>query len=121
MLSDHFHGLNTTFSVYKPMINLNCVFISYTPQRLCYYNANYSKNIVLFGKCYREWLPQHLLNRKSLEFSCAVTISRLCKRMEARSLHKSTQTFSTQFTAKDIDFLHFSSVSCQKHIVMNIE
>ncbi len=33
----------------------------------------------------------------------------------------STQKFSTQFTAKDIDFLHFSGVSCQKRIEMNIE
>ncbi len=126
MLSGHFHvllcGLNITFSASKPIANRNCVFISYTPQRLCYYNANYSKNIVLFGKCLREWLPQRLLNRKSLEFSCAVTIARLCKRAETRSLHVNTDVLvSTQFTAKDIDFLYFSSVSCQKHIKMNIE
>ncbi len=78
------------------------------------------KKIVLFGKCLREWPPQRLLNRKSLEFSRSVTISCLRKRAEACSLHV-TQTFSTEFTAKDIDFLHFSSVSCQKHMKMNIE
>ncbi len=48
------------------MTNLNCVFISYTPQKLCYYNANYSKNIVLFGK-----------------------------RVEAHSLHVNTDVFNT--------------------------
>ena len=29
--------------------------------------------------------------------------------------------FSTLFIAKDVDFLHFSGVSCQKRIKMNIE
>ncbi len=77
------------------MTNLNCVFISYTPQRLCYYNANYSKNIVLFGKCLREWLTQRFLNRKSLEYSPAVTISCLRKRVEAHSLHVKTDVFNT--------------------------
>ncbi len=75
------------------MTNLNYVFISYTPQILCYYNANYSKNIVLFGKCLQEWLPQRLLNKKSLEFLHAVTILRLRKRAEARSLHVNTNVF----------------------------
>ncbi len=85
---------------------------------MCYYNANYSKNIVLFGKCLREWLPQCLLNRKSLEFSHTVTILHLNKRVEVRSLHVNTDVFNTVH-CKHIDFLHFSSVSCQKHIEMN--
>ncbi len=37
------------------------------------------------------------------------------------TVYMSTQTFSTQFTTKDIDFLHLFSVSCQKHIGMHIE
>ncbi len=37
--------------------------------------ANYNINIVLLGKCRREWLSSHLLNRKSLEFSRIVTNS----------------------------------------------
>ncbi len=53
-----FYGLNTRYSASKPITNLNCVFISYTPQILSYYNANYNKNIVLSGKCLREWLPE---------------------------------------------------------------
>ncbi len=80
-----FYGLNTTYSASKPITNLNCVLISYTLQMLCYYNANYNKNIVLLGKCQWEWLPQRLLNWKSLEFSCVVTISHLCKRAETCS------------------------------------
>ncbi len=103
------------------MTNLNCVFISYTLQSLCYYNANYSKNIVLFGKCLREWLPQCLLNRKSLEFLRAVTILHQRKRAEARSLPVNIDVFNTVHCKIDIDFLHFLSVSCQKHIEMNIE
>ncbi len=90
-----FYGLNTTFSASKLITNLNCVFISYTSQRLCYYNANYNENIVLLGKWLREWLPQRLLNRKSLELSHSVTISRLHKIAEACSLLVNTETFNT--------------------------
>ncbi len=90
-----FCRLNITFSASKPITNLNCVFISYAPQRLCYYNANYTKNIVLFGKCLREWLPQHLLNSKYLKFSRNVTISRLRKSAEMHSLHVNTDVFNT--------------------------
>ncbi len=101
MLGGHFHALILWCKHHifhfqtKPMTNLNCVFISYTPHRLCYYNANYSKNIVLFSKCLQEWLPQRLLNRKCLEISRAVTISHLRKRAEALSLHVNTDVFNT--------------------------
>ncbi len=47
--------------------------------------------------------------------------SRVCAKEWKRTVYMSTQTFSAQFTAKDIYFLHFSSVSCQKHIKMNVE
>ncbi len=30
-----FYGIHTTFSAFKPITNLNSVFMSYTPQRLC--------------------------------------------------------------------------------------
>ncbi len=53
--------------------------------------------------------------------SRALWQSRACAKEWKHAVYMSTQTFSTQFTAKDIDFLHFSSVSCQKHIEMNIE
>ncbi len=46
-----FYGLNTTFSASKSITTLNCVFISYTPQKLSDWVANYNKNIVLLGKC----------------------------------------------------------------------
>ncbi len=91
----HFMVLNSTFSASKVITNLNYVFISYTSQRLCYYNANYNKNFVLLGKCLREWLPQRLLNRKSLEFSQVVTISHECKRAETCSLLVNTEVFNT--------------------------
>ncbi len=90
-----FYGLYTTFSASKLITNLNCVIISYASQTLCYYNANYNKNIVLLVKCLSEWLPQRLLNRKSLEFLCIVTISCLCKRAEACSLLVNTEVFNT--------------------------
>ncbi len=115
-----FYGLNTTFSASRPITNLNCVFISYTSQRLRYYNPNYNKNIVLLGKCLWKWLPQRLLNRNLLN-SCALWQSHACAKERKHAVYLSTQKFSTQFTAKDIDFLHFSSACCQKHIKMNIE
>ncbi len=71
----NFNDLNITFSDSKTVTNLNDAFISYTLQRLCHYDANYNKNIVLLDKC----LPPHHPKWKSLEFSCAVTISHLLK------------------------------------------
>ncbi len=41
----NFVVLNSTFSASKPITNLNCVFISYTLQRLCYESANYNKTL----------------------------------------------------------------------------
>ncbi len=102
MLSGHFHASKHKIFRFQPTTNLNCVFISYTPQRLCYYNANYNKNIVLFVICLQELLPQRLLNRKSLEFSCAVTISHLHKRAEARSLHINTEVFNIAHRKRQI-------------------
>ncbi len=56
MLNGHFYALilwsnNHIFGFQAPITNLNVVFISYTSQRLCDYDANYNKNIVLLGKC----------------------------------------------------------------------
>ncbi len=55
MLNSHFYALiynlNIIFSDAKPITNLNDAFISYTPQSLCDWDANYNKNIVLLGKC----------------------------------------------------------------------
>ena len=45
--------LNTTISACKPFTNLNCVFISYAPQKVSDLVANYNKNIVLLSK-YRQ-------------------------------------------------------------------
>ncbi len=117
-----FYGLNTTFSASRPITNLNCVFISYTSQRLCYYNANYNKNVVLSGKCLRKWLPQRLLNRKSLEFSHIVTILHLHKIAEACSLLVNTEVFNTVH-GKRHRFLAFFgcflSITYQKEYQMN--
>ncbi len=74
-----------------------------------------NKNIVLFGKCPREWLAQCLLNRKSLEFSCAVTISHLRKRAEACSLHVNTDVFNTVHCKRD-RFLAFFECILSKWI-----
>ncbi len=46
-----FYGLNTTFSAFKSITNPNCVFISYTLQRLCDFKANYNKN----KNCFIGW------------------------------------------------------------------
>ncbi len=124
MLSGHFHALilwsKQDIFCFQTNDYLNCVFISYTPQRLYYHNTNYSKNIVLFGKCLRKWLPLCLLNRKSLEFSRAVTISRLSKRAEARSLHVNTDVFNTVHRKRH-RFLAFFECILSKNIEMNID
>ncbi len=75
-------GLNTKFSVSKPITNLNCVFMSYMPQKLFPLVANYNINIVLLGKFWQKWLPQsgffvfskgNLLNSRTLGQSHACT------------------------------------------------
>ncbi len=53
--------------------------------------------------------------------SCALWQYHACAKERKHAVKMSTQKFSTQFTAKDIDFLYFSCVSCQKHIEMNIK
>ncbi len=105
-----FYGLNTTFSAFKSITNLNGVFMSNTPQRLkCDY---VNKNMILLGKCQLEQHASTFLNRKSLEFSCFMLISRLRKRVEACiSKQKLMVNFSTLFTAKEVDSMHFLSIS----------
>ncbi len=124
-LSGHFHalifGLNTTFSTSKPITNLICVFISYTLQRLCCYNANYNWKTLFYWANDCENVFLNVFSTGNLLNSRVLWQSRACTKERKHAVYMLTQTFSTQFTTKDIDFLHFSSVSCQKHIKMNIE
>ncbi len=53
--------------------------------------------------------------------SCTLWQYRACTKEWKHAIKIWTQKFSTQFTAKYIDFLHFSGVFCQKCIEMNIE
>ncbi len=69
--------------------------------------ANYNKNIVLLGTGRQEWLPPYLLHRKSFE-----SLESHCQNLAPAQIHGSIQftcqqKFSTLFTAKDIDFMHF--------------
>ncbi len=81
---------------------------------------NYNKNIAWLGKCDKNgflnvFSTGNLLNSRQL------WQYRACAKERKRAVKMSTQKFSTRFNAKDIDFLHFSGVSCQKRIEMNIE
>ncbi len=111
-----FYGLNTTYSASKSISNLNCVFISYTLQKLCYYNANYNKNIVYENGFLNVFSIGNLLNSCTLWQYCTSAKEWKC------AVKMSTQKFSTQvFTTKDRCIAFFRCVSCQKHIKMNIE
>ncbi len=71
------------------------------------------------GKCLKKWLPQCLLNSKSLEFSRIVKISHLYKRAEACSLLVNTEVFNT-IHRKRHRFPEFFGYFL-KHIKMYIE
>ncbi len=113
MLDSHFHALilwskHHIFGCQTDHYPEGCLYFIHTAK------------FVLLDKCRRECLPRRL-KRKSLEFSHAVTISRLRKSAEAsRTKQKLTFKFSTLFTAKDVDFKHFK-VFRTKYIEMNIE
>ncbi len=98
--------------------NLNCVFISYTSCKDCDYNANYNKTLFYCTNTYENGFFSIFSRGNPLEFSHIVTILHLCKIAEVNSLHVNKKKFSTQ---KNPDFIHFSGVSCQKCIKMNIE
>ncbi len=87
-----------------------CVIIMLITVKTLLYSGNAFENGFL-----NVFSTGNLLNSRAL------WQSRACAKERKRAVYMSTQTFSTQFTTKEIDFLHFSSVSCQKHIKMNIE
>ncbi len=99
--------LTTTFSVSRPITNLNCVFISYMPQRLFVLVANYNKNVLL-GKCNQKWLPQsgyfvfstvNLLNSHALRESV--------QKSQNMTTNVCQMTFLAQFTTTDAILKHF--------------
>ncbi len=88
----------------------DCVIIMLITVKSLFYMANAYENGFL-----------NIFSTGNLLNSRALWQSRACAKERKHAIYMSTQTFSTQFTSKYIDFLHFSSVSCQKHIKMNIE
>ncbi len=98
------------FAICLAITNLNCVYISYTPQRLCYYNANYSKTLFYSGNAYKNGFL-NIFSTGNLLNSRMLWQSRACAKEQRHTIYMSTQTFSTQFTTKDINFLHFWIVS----------
>ncbi len=96
-----FYGLNTYFIHTEKIVIIMLITI-----KTLFYWANAYEN--------------GFLNRTFLEFSHIVTISHLCKREEAHSLHVNIRTFQDSSQQKT-DFLYFSGDSCQKRIKMNIE
>ncbi len=88
----------------------DCVIIMLITIKTLFYWANAYENGFL-----NVFSTGNLLNSRTL------WQSRAWAKERKHTVYMSTQTLSTQFTAKDIDFLHFSSISCQKHIEMNIK
>lgn len=75
-----FYSLDSTFSMSKPITNLNGVLIWYTPQKHCDLVANDTKKIILLGTK----IAFHVFfSRKSLEFSCT-TMSGTCTERRLR-------------------------------------
>ncbi len=77
---------NSTISASNPINNLNCVFISYLPQKWFDLVVNYNKNIVLLIKYWQKWLPG-LTSATNLTILRVVKLSHMRKRAEMSSLH----------------------------------
>ncbi len=88
----------------------DCVIIMLITIKTLLYCANAYENAFL-----NVFSTGNLLNSRML------WQSRTCAKERKLAVYMSTQQFSIQFTAKDIDFFHFSSVSCLKYIEMNIK